>query len=152
MVNEYFAWEWLDSSGSPMYVGWGKKVRGVHPAEAMFKRKVKEKSELTIRLATFKSEPQRSAAIPEVGLTKAEARTYCSARRLELRKKSVELLSSRPLNSRRGGGSALRVVDDRGDEHESVRAAAEAHRLNACTVSRYVRDPLSGWFLLSKQE
>jgi len=151
MVNEYFAWEWLDADGSPMYVGWGKLQRGVHPAEVLWKHR-KKGSELGDRLATLKLEPQRSAVVPQVGITKEEARTYCSARKLELQKKGVQLLSSRPRASRRGGGSALRVVDDRGDEHESVRAAAEAHRLNACTVSRYVRDPLSGWFLLSKQE
>lgn len=148
MVNEYFAWEWLDADGSPMYVGWGKQIRGAHPAEVLWKQR-KKGSELGDHLATLKSEPQRSAAVPQVGITKEEARTYCSARKLELRKKGVQLLSSRPRDSRCGGGSALSVVDDAGVEHESVRAAAEAHGLNPSTVSRYVKDPLSGWYLRS---
>jgi len=152
MVNVYFAWEWLDTDDSPMYVGWGKSVRGVHPAEVLFKRRGKDRSELNTKLTTFTSEPQRSAAVPEVGLTKEDARKYCSARRLELQRKSVPLLSSRPYNSRRGGGAALRVVDGAGEEHESVRAAAEAHGVNPATVSRLVRDVLSGWYLLNRSK
>lgn len=146
MVNEYFVWEWLDAEGFPMYVGWGKMQRGVHPAEALWNHR-KKGSELGDQFAMFESEPQRSAAIPEVGLTKAEARTYCSARKLELQKKGVRLLSSRLRDSRRGGGSAVGVVDDAGIEYESVRAAAKAHSLNPCTVSRFVRDALSGWYV-----
>lgn len=150
MVNEYFAWEWLDADGSPMYVGWGKQVRGKHPAEVMWKQR-KNGSKLGDRLAALTTEPQRSAAVPEVGLTKEEARTYCSARKRELHKNGVQLLSSRPHDSRRGGGSAVSVVDDAGREHESVRAAAEFHGLNPSTVSRFIRDALSGWFLLNRK-
>lgn len=146
-MNEHFAWEWLDAEGTPMYVGWGRTVRGVHPAQQLWGRRGKGRSELNTRLATFQNEPQRSAAVPELALSKEDARNYCSARKLELRKKSVKLLSGRPYSSRHGGGSALRVVDGDGNVHDSVRDAAVAHGLNPSTVSRFCRDPLSGWYI-----
>lgn len=133
-----------------MYVGWGKMLRGVHPAQQLWERRGRERSELNARLATFQNEPQRSADVPELALSKENARTYCSARKLELLKKRVKLLSGRPHSTRRGGGSAVRVVDHEGRRFDSVREAADAHGINPSSVSRFVRNPLSGWFLLQK--
>lgn len=143
-MSDYLAWEWAIND-ELAYVGCGEMVKGVHPATKLWLERTKYRSQLNDWLVTLSEEPKKSRVIPNIALTKEEARMYAFGRKRELKLKGITLLSTRPFGTTKGGGAPLGVIDEHGTRFPSVRAAAEAHKVTPCTVSRYVRDPLSGW-------
>ena len=145
MLPEFVVWEWVNSKSIPMYVGFGKITNGVCPAICVWNARKDVESHLTKWLCRLKKEPRHAQGTPNIPMTRDNARKLCLSRRLQCRKEKIPLLSHRPFGTTRGGGAPLGVTDDKGIEYDSVRAAAAAHGVNACTVSRRIANPLSGW-------
>lgn len=145
--SSFAVWEWLDKDGTPMYVGRGRILDGVHPAQALWNQRTKAEldSHLMRWLRTFEEEPQRSDAVPELTIYQQEADGWFYARRAQLKERGVDLLSTRPFGTTVGGGTSRAVVSPEGDVYTSVREAVRDTGLSVATIIRFCKSPRSDW-------
>lgn len=141
----YFVWEWLDQQGQPRYVGCAPSRNGEHPADILWDNRANLNSELGRWLQMLPKQPLRNVELPSIGMYYKQAAAISTAERARLRTINVDLLSARPFGTKAGGGRAKAVIDELGDVHESVRAAAADRGIDAATVTRYCSNPKSEW-------
>ena len=136
-------WEWIDDQGRPVYVGMGSGPN----ADRVFMRAMlkagRVNNPLSEWLLSVDGLPERSTAIPSMLLHKVDAMNTLQARRENLRRKGVRLLSRRPHGTKAGGGSPKLVEGPDGTLYTSVREAARKTGVTPATISRKCNDPIS---------
>jgi hypothetical protein len=145
----FCVWTWLNDDGEPVYVGWGKQVLN-HPAKHVWASRDAYDSELNFWLRTcIHGEPDRSYGEGAAKFAKNDASHQCNFIRQTLKKKGYKLLSSRPIGTRSGGGSARGVLSPDLEIYNSVRQAAAAQGVNPSSVTRWCKDEDNDWNYLT---
>lgn len=138
LEGSYTVWTWLNTSEEVVYVGWGKTVDGVHPADRLYIEAQRElglnQSSLSLWLGCHEKAPKR---IDHGRWGKAEARMLANARRERFRREGCRLLSSKPFAKCVGGGKSRGVRAPNGTIYGSVRVAADHYEVNPSTILRW---------------
>lgn len=140
-TGSHVVWTWIDEDKNPKYVGWGK-YETTHPAKTLWAKRKSMRSRLNDWLLTLDREPERSDHISQVMMTQTEASAIAAELRRQYR---GQLLDSRTLESRRGGGLGRGVLGPDLKLYESVREAAADIDVNASTITRWCQAVDSGW-------
>lgn len=144
----FCVWTWLDDDGNPVFVGWGKHVL-THPAKHVWASRNAYESELNDWLRTRAVEPDRVYGEGAARFSRNEASHQANFIRQTLKKKGFKLLSSRPIGTRSGGGSARGVLSPDLEIYESVRQAATVNGVHPSSVTRWCKDEDNDWNYLT---
>jgi hypothetical protein len=150
--RRWYPWVWRDDDGAARYVGVGRMLRGVHPADRIWLDRFKEDDSPLLRWLRERHgvPPRREDVGGADAKTRVEAESLFSIVRQSLQDAGADLLTTREIRTYRHGNGVARVVeDDFGIRWPSLREAARAYNINPSSAQRRVRSGL--WRYINEQ-
>lgn len=143
MSKCWFVYTLLDpTDGRVRFIGMGRSTQGEHPAATLWRERFRadEDSPVTRWLKTFREPPPRGVVGTPDGMSRDAAMELFTANRQKLKADGVALLSTRPAGTwKTGYGEPRPCIDENGDFHVSVRAAARDRGVDPGTIVRRIQ-------------
>jgi hypothetical protein len=139
----------LDVDGTPRFLGLGKRLRGVHPADKLWAERFRSDSSVSHWLRTMPEQPKRGRIIGGVAddLNEHTANELLTINRTALRQEGAKLLNNRDHATWKTGGGLRKPVVADGLYFPSVREAARFHGIDVHTLLDRIRSPkFEDWY------